>query len=230
MVIYWQCACRYLQFCSKTERYLISLMCSTLTIDRIPGDIIGKVGICCNFTLKSGLILPHTFKTIFSVLLHSQPVRGRPVTDPEKSPSDGQWWSRGCLQRWLQKAMMTSFGGVCVCVWLADFTAKINTLHYGNVFISLRLMWSGVDARAHANTHADTQVSAATGCCCYWLLQSPQRQWGERERRQRENTEEDELDLYDVLVRMGWGHVGTYESIMNLLCVCVCVCVCVWVL
>lgn len=40
-------------------------------------------------------------------------------------------------------------------------------------------------------------------------------------RRQRENTDEDELDLYDVLVRRGWGHVGTYESIMNLNYVCV---------
>lgn len=40
--------------------------------------------------------------------------------------------------------------------------------------------------------------------------------------RQRENTDEDELDLYDVLVRRGWGHVATYESVMNLLRVCVC--------
>lgn len=39
---------------------------------------------------------------------------------------------------------------------------------------------------------------------------------------QRENTDEDELDLYDVLVRGSWGHVATYESVMNLLHVCVC--------
>lgn len=44
--------------------------------------------------------------------------------------------------------------------------------------------------------------------------------------RQRENTEENELDLYGVLVRRGWGHVDTYESIMNLNYVCVCVSVC----
>lgn len=42
-------------------------------------------------------------------------------------------------------------------------------------------------------------------------------------RRQRENTDEDELDLYDVLVRRGWGQVATYESIMNLHDVYVCV-------
>lgn len=42
--------------------------------------------------------------------------------------------------------------------------------------------------------------------------------------RQRENTDEDELDLYGVLVRRGWGHVATYESIMNLHCICVCEC------
>ena len=88
-------------------------------------------------------------------------------------------------------------------------------------------------ARTHAHTH--TRTHTHTGSCCnrlvlLRLLQCPLRQWGEREGRQRENTEEDELDLYDVLVRRGWGHVGTYESVMNpdYVCVCVCVSVDVW--
>lgn len=37
-----------------------------------------------------------------------------------------------------------------------------------------------------------------------------------RRERQRRHTEEDELDLYDVLERRGRGHVGTYESVMSL--------------
>lgn len=36
-----------------------------------------------------------------------------------------------------------------------------------------------------------------------------------RRERQRQHTEEDELDLYDVLARRGRGHVGTYESVMS---------------
>lgn len=38
----------------------------------------------------------------------------------------------------------------------------------------------------------------------------PETMRGERG-KQRENTDEDELDLYDVLVRRGWGHVASYE-------------------
>lgn len=106
-------------------------------------------------------------------------------------------------------------------VLLADLTAKAKTR-----FI-MQMYSHRIGLYAQQSTHT------CIGSCCnrlvlLWLRRRPQRRRGERGARQRENTEEDELDLYDVLVRRGWGHVGTYESIMNLdyACLCMCVCAC----
>lgn len=102
-------------------------------------------------------------------------------------------------------------------IWLADLTAKPNTLHYANAFISLWLMSSAVNTRMHA------EVPAATGWCCYGCCIAP-----------RDNEERGVRDKARILRKMnltfmmswwggGWGHVGTYESVMTLDYICVCV-------
>lgn len=142
------------------------------------------------------------------------------------------WLSRsgGAVQRSVMKTgqgrsprrVKTEKKNVLQCVLLADLTAKAKTR-----FI-MQMYSHCIGLYAQQSTHT------CIGSCCnrlvlLWLRRHPQRRRGERGARQRENTEEDELDLYDVLVRRGWGHVGTYESIMNLdyACLCMCMCVCV---